>query len=146
MSSQRRPLIFLAAFLVAALRSINLVAAENESGLLTTGRSGGWRVEARTGTYWIISTKDPAAASQLPVESPEEAPVECHFSPNDEWLFTLPNGGSAFRGGALFRRVVAAGKIERIPSFNAKAWAQIAKLGALPKDCLATGAPAMMRF
>jgi hypothetical protein len=133
-------------FSFAAALVVGLAAAD-ESRLLATSRSGELRVEQRGEEYWVVSSKDPAQAAQIPLESGgETAPVEFYFSPNDEWLFTLPNGGSCLREGSLFHRDAAAGTLKAIESFNDQAWAQGWKLVGFAQDFSADGACAMMRL
>jgi hypothetical protein len=139
-------LIFCLTLVVAPLCGPHRLAAESGGRVLATSLGGELRVEERHAEYWVVPSRDPADATRLPIESPDAVPVEFHFSPNAEWLFTLPNGGSAQRAGSLFHRQIRDGTLAAIPSFNAKAWEQVAKLGALRKDCFASGAPAMMRF
>ena len=115
---------FVAALMVG-LTAPGRATAADESRLLATSRSGELRVEQRGEEYWVVSSKDPAHAARIPFESGEEtAPVDFCFSPNDEWLFTLPNDMSCRREGSLFHRDAAAGTLEAIESCNDKAWAQ----------------------
>ncbi len=135
------------AALVFGLTAAGRATAADESRLRATNRSGELRVEQRSEEYWIISSKDSAQATQIPLESGEQnAPVEFYFSPNDEWLFTLPNGGSCLRAGSLFHRDAVAGTVEAIESFNDQAWAQGWKLVGFTENFSAQGACAMMRF
>jgi uncharacterized protein YecT (DUF1311 family) len=120
-------------------------AAENENRILATSSSGEWRVELRGEEFWIVSTKNAGQEEKLPVESAERAPVEFHFSPDEKWIFTLPNGGSCMRSGDLFHRNTD-GTVDAIESFDTKAWEQAVRLGAFAKDPAAEGACAMMRF
>jgi len=136
-----------AAALVVGLTAAGRATAADDSRLLARSRSGELRVEQRGEEYWVVSSKDPAQAAQIPVEKGEEtAPVEFYFSPNEEWLFTLPNGMSCGREGSLFQRAPSTGKVEAVESFNAKAWAQGWKLVGFAQDFSAQGACAMMRF
>lgn len=120
-------------------------AAENESRIVARSPSGDWRVELKGEEFWIVSTKNAAPEEKLPVESAERAPVEFYFSPDEKWIFTLPDGGSCMRPGDLFHRNADA-TIDSIESFDTKAWEQAVKLGAFAKDPAAEGACAMMRF
>ena len=136
-----------AAAAVVGLTAASRATAADEGRLLATSRSGELRVEQRGEEYWVVSSKDPAQAAQIPVESGEETgPVEFYFSPNDEWLFTLPNGMSCRREGSLFHRDAGAEKLEAVESFNDQAWVQGWKLVGFAQDFSAQGACAMMRF
>jgi lysozyme inhibitor LprI len=122
-------------------------AAENEGRILASSPSGNLRVQQRGEEYWVVSNKDPKQVARIPLEPGEEtAPVEVYFSPNDAWLFTLPNGMSCRREGSLFRRDAGMGRIESVESFNDKAWAQGWKLVGFEQNSSAQGACAMMRF
>lgn len=133
--------------LSVGLDGSGLAQAADKKGLLATSRSGDLRVEQRGEEYWLVPTKNEAqAAVQLPVESPDAAPVEFHFSPNEEWLFALPAGGSGRRAGSLFHRDATSGKIEAVKAFDETAWEQGAKLRAFTSDFRADEAHAMMRF
>ena len=120
-------------------------AAENENRVLATSSNGDWRVEVKGEEFWIVSTKNAGPEEKLPVESTERAPVEFHFSPDEKWIFALPNGGSCMRPGDLFHRN-ADGTIDSIASFDTKAWEQVVRLHAFAKDPATEGACAMMRF
>ena len=85
------------------------------------------------------------AGEKLQVESAERAPVEFHFSPDEKWIFTLPDGGSCLRPGDLFHRNDD-GTIDSIESFDTKAWEQAGKLDAFAKGPAAEEGCAMMRF
>ncbi len=120
-------------------------AAENESRIVAKSPSGDWRVELKGEEFWIVSTRNAGPEEKLPVESAERAPVEFHFSPDEKWIFTLPDGGSCLRPGDLFHRS-ADGTIDSIESFETKAWEQAVKLGAFAKGPAAEDGCAMMRF
>jgi hypothetical protein len=132
--------------LAISFGSAELIAAESDTKLLATPRSGDIRVEQRGKEYWIASTQGPARANRVPVESPEHPPVEFYFSPDHQWLFTLPDGGSCIREGSLFHRDLANGEIAAIPSFDLKAWTQVAKLKAISSNFAEEGACHMMKF
>jgi hypothetical protein len=132
--------------IIFALGGTYSSGAENEQRVLATSRSGELRVEQRGAEYWMVSVKNSASANRIPVESPDAAPVEIHFSPNEEWFFTLPAGMSCRREGSLYHRNPASGEIAALKAFNAMAWAQAAKLRALSQDFVAAEACRMMRF
>ena len=113
--------------------------------ILATSPSGDWRVELKGEEFWVVSTKNAGPEEKLPVKSAERTPVEFHFSPDEKWIFALPDGGSCMRPGDLFHRN-ADGTIDSIESFETKAWEQAVRLGAFAEDPAAEGACAMMRF
>ena len=120
-------------------------AADNESRIVATSPSGDWHVELKGEELWIVSPKNAGPGQKLPVASAERAPVEFHFSPDEKWIFTLPNGGSCRRPGDLFHRN-AGGTIDRFDSFDTKAWEQAGTLGAFAKVPGTEEGCAMMRF
>lgn len=144
MKPTRRQLFSCLTTLIVTLGELSS-AAENERRILATSPSGEWRVEVKDGEFWIVSSKSGGPEEKLPVESAERAPVEFHFSPDEKWIFTLPDGGSCLRPGDLFYRN-ADGAIDSIASFDTKAWEQAARLSAFAKNTAAEGACAMMRF
>jgi uncharacterized protein YecT (DUF1311 family) len=140
-------LVCSAVTVIVGLDGSGLAQATDKNELLATSRSGDLRVEQRGEEYWVVPTKKVGqAAARLPAESADAAPVEFHFSPNEEWLFTLPDGGSGRRAGSLFHRDPASGKIDAVKAFDETAWAQGAKLRAFTSDFRADEAHAMMRF
>lgn len=144
MNRSRRQLFPCLTALIVSLSGLSR-AAENESHIVARSPSGDWRVELKGEEFWIFSTKNAGPEEKLPVESAERAPVEFHFSPDEKWIFTLPDGGSCMRPGDLFHRN-ADGTIDSIESFDTKAWEQAVKMGAFAKDTTVEEACAMMRF
>lgn len=143
MKRSRRQLFSCFTVLIVSLGGLSR-AAENNGRTVATSPSGDWRVELKGEEFWIVSTKNAGPEGKLPVESAERAPVEFHFSPDEKWILTLPDGGSCMRPGDLFHRN-ADGTIDSIESFDTKAWEQAVKLGAFAKVAAAEGC-AMMRF
>jgi hypothetical protein len=103
MNRSRRQLFPCLTALIVSLSGLSR-AAENESRIVAKSPSGDWRVELKGEEFWIVSAKNAAPGEKLPVESAERAPVEFHFSPDEKWIFTLPDGGSCMRPGDLFHR------------------------------------------
>ncbi|HSP45068.1 MAG TPA: lysozyme inhibitor LprI family protein [Chthoniobacterales bacterium] len=125
--------------------------------ILATSPSGAFRIESKfpegsaadaSAEVWLVSTKDLAQRAKLPGGSAESPPDdEFHFSPNEEWLFGLQHIGSGLRYGHLYH-ILSPVRIEvvREDSFNALAWKDVVKLGALKKDYDAMGFYAMTAF
>jgi uncharacterized protein YecT (DUF1311 family) len=145
----RLQILIVAAVAILVWKSAAAVAQE-QSQILCTSPSGKLRVENRAkegADVWVVSTNDPAQQAKLPIETPQFIMGQCHFSPNEEWIFVLWKN-PMFLTGELFHRKGAL-EIERFDSgqsFNQIAWAEATRLGAVKRNYAAEGLDPQMSF
>ncbi len=143
-------MFFGSAFLATTLVLTAATLAQHQNGVLCTSPSGSLRVENRAeerADVWLVSTKDTAQQTKLPIETPQFIMGQCHFSPNEEWNIVLWKN-PMFLAGELFHRKSAT-EIEKFDSgqsFNQIAWAEAARLGAVKRNYAAEGLAPQMSF